>query len=103
MLAVRSSHGLEIPLADQNGELLVDRKYLNFITALANRKLRENQTRHLKFLSKLKEEIKVKECSNDETDRRAKKYEVIKKIRDVNQDSLPFDLPEYMTELLEEA
>ena len=45
-MAVRSSHGLEVPLSDPtSGQLLVDRNYVVFLTKLANDKLAENLKR----------------------------------------------------------
>jgi tRNA wybutosine-synthesizing protein 3 len=46
VLAVRSTHGLEVPLTDsESGQLLIDKKYLNFVIKLANEKLNENLKR----------------------------------------------------------
>ena len=46
VLAVRSSHGLEVPLSDPgSGKLLVDKNYVVFLTKLANDKLAENLKR----------------------------------------------------------
>lgn len=42
VLAVRSTHGLEVPLTDENGTLLVDKAYIDFVLDQANAKLRLN-------------------------------------------------------------
>ena len=45
MLAVRSTHGLEVPLTDNLGRLIVDQNYIEFIANQANAKLSENEKR----------------------------------------------------------
>ena len=47
--AVRSTHGLEVPLTDEAGAELVTREYITFIVEKANSKLRENFKRIAKF------------------------------------------------------
>lgn len=42
VLAIRSTHGLEVPLSDENGTLLVDKTYVAFVIGLANSKLNLN-------------------------------------------------------------
>lgn len=42
VLAIRSTHGLQVPLSDESGSLLVDQNYVNFVTNLANSKLELN-------------------------------------------------------------
>ena len=49
VVATRSSHGLEIPLTDDRGQLLVDKKYVDFVVSLANEKLKQNEEKHLKL------------------------------------------------------
>ncbi len=39
VLAVRSTHGLQVPLSDETGSLLVDENYVSFVIKLANSKL----------------------------------------------------------------
>ena len=39
VLAIRSTHGLQVPLSDESGTLLVDEKYVQFVVDLANSKL----------------------------------------------------------------
>uniref|UniRef100_A0A3P8SLC7 tRNA wybutosine-synthesizing protein 3 homolog n=1 Tax=Amphiprion percula TaxID=161767 RepID=A0A3P8SLC7_AMPPE len=43
-IAVRSTHGLEVPLSHQ-GKLLVEREYVDFLTQIANQKMEENLRR----------------------------------------------------------
>ena len=45
VLAVRSTHGLEAPLTDKLGNLIVDKRYVEFVVELANAKLAENEAR----------------------------------------------------------
>ena len=47
--AVRSTHGLEVPITDEDGALLVTEEYVSFIVEKANSKLRENFKRIAKF------------------------------------------------------
>lgn len=49
ILAVRSTHGLEVPLTDDDGILMITRNYVDFVTKLANKKLVLNRTKHRKF------------------------------------------------------
>ena len=55
-LAVRSSHGLEVPLTDENGQLLVDENYFRFLISKANMKMEKNVQMHSKLKDRLKEE-----------------------------------------------
>lgn len=50
--AVRSTHGLEVPLSQQ-GRLLVDHNYINFLTQIANQKMEENLRRIHRFYQNL--------------------------------------------------
>ena len=52
VLAVRSTHGLEVPLTDNLGTLLVERNYIEFIIDQANTKLLENENRVKSFESR---------------------------------------------------
>ncbi len=49
VLAVRSSHGLELPLSDRQGRVLVSREYVTALVEAANAKLAENAKRHRKL------------------------------------------------------
>ncbi|CAF90696.1 unnamed protein product, partial [Tetraodon nigroviridis] len=44
MMAVRSTHVLEVPLS-RNGRVLVDEEYIHFLSQLANQKMEENVRR----------------------------------------------------------
>eukprot|EP00057_Strongylocentrotus_purpuratus_P004856 XP_003729633.1 PREDICTED: tRNA wybutosine-synthesizing protein 3 homolog [Strongylocentrotus purpuratus] len=48
MAAIRSTHGLEVPLTKE-GRLLVSEDYIDFIVSLANSKMKENFNRIEKF------------------------------------------------------
>uniref|UniRef100_A0A1A8MFP6 tRNA wybutosine-synthesizing protein 3 homolog n=2 Tax=Nothobranchius TaxID=28779 RepID=A0A1A8MFP6_9TELE len=50
--AVRSTHGLEVPLT-HNGKLLVDHQYVHFLTHTANQKMEENLKRIDRFYQNL--------------------------------------------------
>ncbi|XP_033643505.1 tRNA wybutosine-synthesizing protein 3 homolog [Asterias rubens] len=70
MVAVRSTHGLEVPLSD-DARLLVSTEYLAFLVDQANAKLRENSKRILRFQANLTKrldtptpEIKAKLCKH---------------------------------------
>ena len=67
--AVRSTHGLEVPLTDEAGADLVTREYVTFIVEKANSKLRENFKRIAKFedlvIKCLDKELKVEEKENE--------------------------------------
>ncbi|XP_038045421.1 tRNA wybutosine-synthesizing protein 3 homolog [Patiria miniata] len=52
MVAVRSTHGLEVPLSDR-GHLLVSSQYLDFLVQQANAKLGENSKRIERFHTNL--------------------------------------------------
>jgi tRNA wybutosine-synthesizing protein 3 len=50
VLAVRSTHGLELPLSDDvSGRILVSREYVDTVVAAANAKLTENGRKHRKL------------------------------------------------------
>uniref|UniRef100_A0A3P8SMN2 tRNA wybutosine-synthesizing protein 3 homolog n=1 Tax=Amphiprion percula TaxID=161767 RepID=A0A3P8SMN2_AMPPE len=51
-IAVRSTHGLEVPLSHQ-GKLLVEREYVDFLTQIANQKMEENLRRIQRFYENL--------------------------------------------------
>lgn len=50
--AVRSTHGLEVPLS-QEGKLLVEPEYIRFLTQVANKKMEENLRRIHRFYQNL--------------------------------------------------
>ena len=57
VLAVRSTHGLEVPLTDSSGRLLVDESYIRFVTEQANTKLLDNENRIKKYEEICKDRI----------------------------------------------
>lgn len=62
--AVRSTHGLEVPLTDDDGSDLVTKEYVEFVVRKSNSKLIENLERIRKFEDKLRE---VQVCVKDES------------------------------------
>ncbi|XP_071482118.1 tRNA wybutosine-synthesizing protein 3 homolog [Diadema antillarum] len=71
MTAVRSTHGLEVPLTD-GGTLLVSEEYIKFVVNLANKKMKENFTRIQRFFDNLKrvevsEDTKLVKISSSKT------------------------------------
>ncbi|XP_077986255.1 tRNA wybutosine-synthesizing protein 3 homolog [Glandiceps talaboti] len=53
IMAVRSTHGLEVPIATQ-GKVLVSTEYIEYIVKLANDKMKENSRRIDRFFSNMK-------------------------------------------------
>lgn len=49
VLATRSSHGLEVPLTDEEGNSLVAKEHFLFLCQAANKKFEDNEKKHLKF------------------------------------------------------
>ena len=49
VLAVRSSHGIELPLTDTTGKVLIAREHFDFVIAQANDKLVQNEAKSKKF------------------------------------------------------
>ena len=70
MAAVRSTHGLEVPLSDDDGVDLVDEKYVKFVVQKANAKLKENFARIQKFEEKFR---KIDEAGRPEQTREKRK------------------------------
>jgi len=54
VLAVRSTQGLELPLSDGCGHILVSKEYVRIVVATANAKLAENEKKHRSLEEKLK-------------------------------------------------
>ena len=63
--AVRSTHGLEVPLTDDSGHDLVSSEYVEFIVTKANGKLAEN----LKRIEHLEKLLKAQLIRNDKIDK----------------------------------
>lgn len=67
VLAVRSTHGLEVPLTDHHGKLLVDENYIKFIAEEANIKLSENESRIRNYENKCNQKLfesKISDCQD---------------------------------------
>nr|XP_020475281.1 tRNA wybutosine-synthesizing protein 3 homolog [Monopterus albus] len=56
IMAVRSTHGLEVPLSHE-GKLLVGHEYIHFLTQIANRKMEENLRRIHRFYHNLQSAV----------------------------------------------
>ncbi|XP_032420967.1 tRNA wybutosine-synthesizing protein 3 homolog isoform X6 [Xiphophorus hellerii] len=56
LLAVRSTHGLEVPLS-RHGKLLVDEDYIQFLTQIANQKMEENLRRVQRLFQNLQSAV----------------------------------------------
>lgn len=54
--AVRSTHGLEVPLS-REGKLLVEHDYIHFLTQIANQKMEENLRRIQRFYQNLQSAV----------------------------------------------
>ncbi|KAI5243731.1 Trna Wybutosine-Synthesizing Protein 3-like [Manis pentadactyla] len=58
MLAVRSTHGLEVPLSQQ-GKLMVTEEYIDFLLKIANQKMEENKKRIERFYNCLQHALET--------------------------------------------
>uniref|UniRef100_UPI0037E98931 tRNA wybutosine-synthesizing protein 3 homolog isoform X2 n=1 Tax=Semicossyphus pulcher TaxID=241346 RepID=UPI0037E98931 len=58
LVAVRSTHGLEVPLSHK-GKLLVDNEYIHFLTKIANQKMEENHRRIQRFYQNLQSALSI--------------------------------------------
>ncbi|XP_053446914.1 tRNA wybutosine-synthesizing protein 3 homolog [Nycticebus coucang] len=63
MLAVRSTHGLEVPLSHK-GQLMVTEEYIDFLSNVANQKMEENKKRIERFYSCLQHALEREALSN---------------------------------------
>lgn len=63
MLAVRSTHGLEVPLTHK-GKLMVTEEYVEFLLTTANQKMEENKKRIGRFYNCLQHVVKRETISN---------------------------------------
>lgn len=63
MLAVRSTHGLEVPLTHK-GKLMVTEEYIEFLLTIANQKMEENKRRIGRFYTCLQHAVKRETISN---------------------------------------
>ncbi|KAM9000491.1 tRNA wybutosine-synthesizing protein 3 homolog isoform 2-T2 [Sarcophilus harrisii] len=62
VLAVRSTHGLEVPLS-QRGRLMVTEEYIDFLLKIANQKMEENKRRIGRFYNCLQLALKREEAT----------------------------------------
>ncbi|XP_057572036.1 tRNA wybutosine-synthesizing protein 3 homolog [Hippopotamus amphibius kiboko] len=62
MLAVRSTHGLEVPLSHK-GKLMVTEEYIDFLLKIANQKMEENKKRIERFYSCLQHALEKETIS----------------------------------------
>ncbi|XP_020824210.1 tRNA wybutosine-synthesizing protein 3 homolog isoform X2 [Phascolarctos cinereus] len=62
ILAVRSTHGLEVPLSNK-GRLMVTEEYIEFLLKIANQKMEENKKRIDRFYSCLQLALERQETS----------------------------------------
>uniref|UniRef100_A0A8C6GNP6 tRNA wybutosine-synthesizing protein 3 homolog n=1 Tax=Mus spicilegus TaxID=10103 RepID=A0A8C6GNP6_MUSSI len=62
-LAVRSTHGLEVPLTHK-GKLMVTEEYIEFLLTIANQKMEENKRRIGRFYNYLQHALKQETISN---------------------------------------
>ncbi|XP_052586006.1 tRNA wybutosine-synthesizing protein 3 homolog isoform X1 [Peromyscus californicus insignis] len=67
MLAVRSTHGLEVPLSRQ-GKLMVTEEYIEFLVTIANQKMEENKKRIGRFYNCLQHAMERKTISNSHSE-----------------------------------
>ncbi|XP_051021757.1 tRNA wybutosine-synthesizing protein 3 homolog isoform X1 [Acomys russatus] len=63
MLAVRSTHGLEVPLSHK-GKLMVTEEYIEFLLTIANKKMEENKKRIGRFYNCLQHAMEREAISN---------------------------------------
>ncbi|KAH0618499.1 hypothetical protein JD844_017767 [Phrynosoma platyrhinos] len=63
MMAVRSTHCLEVPLS-QKGKLMVSEEYVDFVVQIANQKMEENRRRINRFYSCLQLALENRDHSN---------------------------------------
>ncbi|KAM6457008.1 tRNA wybutosine-synthesizing protein 3 homolog isoform 1-T1 [Liasis olivaceus] len=71
MMAVRSTHCLEVPLT-QKGRLMVSEEYVDFVVQVANRKMEENGKRIDRFYSSLKFALENRNHSKSSSEEKEK-------------------------------
>ncbi|ERE88243.1 putative tRNA wybutosine-synthesizing protein 3 like protein [Cricetulus griseus] len=71
MLAVRSTHGLEVPLSHQ-GKLMVTEEYIEFLLTIANQKMEENKKRIERFYNCLQQAMERKAISSSHSETKEK-------------------------------
>lgn len=65
MLAVRSTHGLEVPLSHK-GKLMVTEEYIDFVLNIANQKMEENKKRIKRFYNCLQHALERETITNSQ-------------------------------------
>ncbi|XP_004758238.1 tRNA wybutosine-synthesizing protein 3 homolog [Mustela nigripes] len=63
MLAIRSTHGLEVPLSHK-GKLMVTEEYIDFLLQIANQKMEENKKRIERFYNCLQHALEKETVTN---------------------------------------
>ncbi|XP_043431229.1 tRNA wybutosine-synthesizing protein 3 homolog isoform X3 [Prionailurus bengalensis] len=63
MLAIRSTHGLEVPLSHK-GKLMVTEEYIDFLLKIANQKMEENKKRIERFYNCLQHALEKETITN---------------------------------------
>ncbi|KAM9688601.1 tRNA wybutosine-synthesizing protein 3 homolog isoform 3-T3 [Trichechus inunguis] len=63
MMAVRSTHSLEVPLS-HNGKLMVTEEYIDFLLNIANQKMEENKKRIERFYNCLQHALERETVTN---------------------------------------
>ncbi|XP_022059977.1 tRNA wybutosine-synthesizing protein 3 homolog [Acanthochromis polyacanthus] len=66
MAAVRSTHGLEVPLS-REGKLLVELEYIRFLTQIANQKMEQNLRRTQRFYENLQSALSAEKLQKLQT------------------------------------
>ena len=59
VVAVRSTHGLEVPLTNDTGKVMVSQEYLQFLLNKANAKLEDNLQRIQRFEIGLRQNLGI--------------------------------------------
>lgn len=72
MMAVRSTHCLEVPLSHK-GKLMVSEEYIEFLVHVANRKMEENIRRIDRFYKRLEVALKTAVSAANSPSEEAKK------------------------------
>ncbi|EFB29960.1 hypothetical protein PANDA_005097, partial [Ailuropoda melanoleuca] len=63
MLAIRSTHGLEVPLSNK-GKLMVTEEYIDFLLKIANQKMEENKKRIERFYNCVQHALEKETITN---------------------------------------
>ncbi|XP_035580191.1 LOW QUALITY PROTEIN: tRNA wybutosine-synthesizing protein 3 homolog [Zalophus californianus] len=71
MLAIRSTHGLEVPLSHK-GKLMVTEEYIDFLLKIANQKMEENKKRIERLYNCLQHALEKENITNARPKRKSK-------------------------------